>query len=250
MNGKIACKLKRGSAYCRIKCNSGFLMGGNKVRAQWCQESVWSPSRGPTCEPDPSYIPKSDPNNQYARSRNVLGAVYLSELKDIFGEELAVHAEKASCPKIKHPENGVFWCDDDENDKSICSFMCQEGYHPIGPLKRKCSCKNRECMWTPSEKSYCRKNPTCPNIDTPQNGRIECPVDSFCVISCDDGYEMDNGIRERTLQCNCDFDNYMCKWDHSIPVCKRELTLNSYFEINTNNFFHYLKLLDQINGCV
>jgi len=99
--------------------------------------------------------------------------------------------------------------------------MCQEGYHPIGPLKKKCGCKNRECMWGPSEKSFCRKNPTCPNIETPKNGRIECPVDSFCVISCDDGFEMEKGIMERTLRCNCDFDNYMCQWDHQIPVCRR-----------------------------
>ena len=92
-NGKIACKLKRGSAYCRIKCDTGFLLGGNKVRAQWCLDSEWSPRNGPRCVPDPDFVPKEH-DTQFARSRNVLGSVYLSELKDIFGDELAVNIEE------------------------------------------------------------------------------------------------------------------------------------------------------------
>ena len=90
-----------------------------------------------------------------------------------------------------------------------------------GPLKKKCQCKNRECSWTPSDKSYCRKNPVCPRIQIPENGRIECPVDSICVVSCDEGFEMENGIMEKTMKCNCDFENYLCQWDYKTPVCKR-----------------------------
>ena len=56
-----------------------------------------------------------------------------------------------------------------------------DGYHSVGPTKKKCQCKNKECLWTPAEKSFCRKNPTCPAIPIPKNGRVECPVESLCV---------------------------------------------------------------------
>ena len=104
------------------------------------------------------------------------GDLYLSELQELFGDDLTgVYDEKATCKKINHPSNGVFWCDDDENDKSSCTFMWQDGFHPIGPLKKKCQCRNGECGWNPDEKSYCKKNPTCDRIEVPENGRIECP---------------------------------------------------------------------------
>ena len=88
LNGKIACKLKRGTAYCRYKCHSGFILGGNGVRATWCQDGEWKPRKEPRCEPDPNYIPKGK-DVKFARS-NVLGSVYLNELKELFGNDLGM----------------------------------------------------------------------------------------------------------------------------------------------------------------
>jgi len=33
--------------------------------------------------------------------------------------------------KLPDIEEGVHWCDDDENDKSVCSLLCQTGNYRI-----------------------------------------------------------------------------------------------------------------------
>ena len=89
-----------------------------------------------------------------------------------------------------------------------------------GPTKKKCQCRSGECDWSPPDRSYCRQNPTCPQLTAPENGRIECPLDSFCVISCNDGFEMINGLVEKTLTCDCDIQSYECQWNKQVPICR------------------------------
>ena len=89
-----------------------------------------------------------------------------------------------------------------------------------GPTKKKCQCRSGECDWSPPDRSYCRQNPTCPQLSAPENGRIECPLDSFCVISCNDGFEMINGLVEKTLTCDCDIQSYECQWNKQVPICR------------------------------
>ena len=52
-NGKLACKLKQGTAYCRVKCYKGFMYENTKERSQWCKNGRWMPRRTPRCVPDP-----------------------------------------------------------------------------------------------------------------------------------------------------------------------------------------------------
>ena len=128
---------------------------------------------------------------------------------------------RGTCDALSKIQNGVHWCDDDENDKSVCSLLCQTGYHPVGPPKKKCTCRSGQCNWSPSTRSFCRPNPTCAAIQAPKNGRVDCPLDSFCVVTCDTGYEMASGLIEKTLTCQCDIGDYRCAWDKPVPICRR-----------------------------
>ena len=108
------------------------------------------------------------------------------------------------------------------------------------------------CEWSPAERSFCRPNPTCRPIEAPENGRVDCPIESLCVVSCDQapdmtfwertfvyqfranrkrktkkfypiqGYEMDHGLIEKTLTCDCDINDYQCTWNKPVPKCKRK----------------------------
>ena len=151
----------------------------------------------------------------------------------LFGDEFLAEQELAprgTCDALSPILNGVHWCDDDANDKSVCSLLCQTGFHPVGALKTKCSCRSGNCAWSPSSPqtpkspklSFCRANPTCSAISAPQNGRVDCPLDSACVVTCDSGYEMATGLIEKTLTCQCDIDDYRCAWNKPVPVCRRE----------------------------
>ena len=111
-----------------------------------------------------------------------------------------------------------------------------------GPTKKKCQCRSGECDWSPPDRSYCRQNPTCPQLSAPENGRIECPLDSFCVISCNDGFEMINGLVEKTLTCDCDIQSYECQWNKQVPICKGEfIFLKRKFFKQSLNIEHNLK---------
>ena len=55
---------------------------------------------------------------------------YFVILQELFGDDLDISNQIPTCPKLRHPEFGVNWCDDDENDRSLCSLMCQG----IGPF--------------------------------------------------------------------------------------------------------------------
>ena len=48
-NGKIICKLKQGTAYCRVKCGRGYMYENTKKRTQWCRNGYWYPRKTPQC---------------------------------------------------------------------------------------------------------------------------------------------------------------------------------------------------------
>ena len=61
----------------------------------------------------------------------------IAEMMKLLGEEFeddhefenfgTFFEEKGTCERITHVENGVNWCDDEENEKSVCSLLCQTG---------------------------------------------------------------------------------------------------------------------------
>lgn len=48
-NAKLACKLRHGTAFCRVKCATGFMPKNTKEKSQWCRDGRWMPRKTPTC---------------------------------------------------------------------------------------------------------------------------------------------------------------------------------------------------------
>ena len=48
-NAKLACKLRHGTAFCRVKCAVGFMPKNTKEKSQWCRNGRWMPRKTPTC---------------------------------------------------------------------------------------------------------------------------------------------------------------------------------------------------------
>lgn len=102
------------------------------------------------------------------------------------------------CSSIDNPENGVNWCDDGFKSGSVCTTICQEGFHISNSEtdRRKCQCLNGECRWSEKRDVKCRKNPSCPAIAAPENGSVYCPIDDVCLVSCNQGFETEEGLIE------------------------------------------------------
>ena len=237
-NAKLACKLRHGTAFCRVKCAPGFMPENTKEKSQWCRNGRWMPRKTPTCVEDPTSLQRSK-SYAYGRSQRSRLNPDIAEMMRLFGDEFLIDpiTETGTCTELPPIQNGVHWCDDDQNDKSVCSLLCQTGsyskftvlgsqniwgFHAVGPLRKKCSCKSGSCEWSPLDRSFCRPNPTCRPIESPENGRVDCPTESLCVVSCDLGYEMDHGLIEKTLTCDCDINDYRCTWNKPVPKCRRK----------------------------
>ena len=51
----------------------------------------------------------------------------------LFGDEFLIDpiTDTGTCTELSPIQNGVHWCDDDQNDKSVCSLLCQTGNNPF-----------------------------------------------------------------------------------------------------------------------
>jgi len=90
LHGKMICKLKQGTAYCRVRCIKGYMYENTKKRTQWCRQGHWYPRKTPQCVPDPlSHHTGSKSRNrkyEYGRSTRSRLNPDIAEMIKLLGE--------------------------------------------------------------------------------------------------------------------------------------------------------------------
>ncbi|XP_072276252.1 E-selectin-like [Pyxicephalus adspersus] len=118
-----------------------------------------------------------------------------------------------SCVDLQIPANGKINCTDEHGKlqyKSFCNFSCDEGYELNGTKSVFCQNTGEWSEPTPTCSAV-----SCKDLQIPANGKINCTgkfhYNSFCNISCDEGYEL-NG----TTSVFCQNTG---EWSEPIPTC-------------------------------
>ncbi|CAL8253565.1 unnamed protein product [Merluccius merluccius] len=98
---------------------------------------------------------------------------------------------------------------------SACTFTCNEGYEHQGPLTTECT---QSGQWSSPPPTCTVVH--CEELSRPGHGTLECqhPLGdwsfvSFCVFSCEEGYDMPQS-RSDTLLCGTSGH-----WNDSVPIC-------------------------------
>ncbi|XP_076807337.1 sushi, von Willebrand factor type A, EGF and pentraxin domain-containing protein 1-like [Clavelina lepadiformis] len=116
---------------------------------------------------------------------------------------------------------GVVKC----SEGSQCRLLCDPGTQLVGESRSNCVDSEDGIQWFPPF-GVCRKL-SCPAIETPDNGKMEC-VESFryrslCRFRCDEGYKL---VGSPTTRCRADLS-----WSGSMPKCEVVTCNAEYLEI-------------------
>ncbi|NXU47016.1 LYAM2 protein, partial [Turnix velox] len=120
------------------------------------------------------------------------------------------------CEAVTQPEEGFVTCDHAPADLtygSRCDFHCSEGYVLEGPSSIECTVQGE---W--SEKAPKCKAVTCPALEIPAHGAVNCSQPSVeltwgttCEFTCEEGFALTGPA---TLQCGSSG-----AWDRQQPTC-------------------------------
>ncbi|XP_067119643.1 sushi, von Willebrand factor type A, EGF and pentraxin domain-containing protein 1-like isoform X2 [Centruroides vittatus] len=134
--------------------------------------------------------------------------------------QFRINVKALKCPKIQNPKNGMIHCTNKGYWGSICNFVCEDGYALVGEPAVSCDGNKKLVLWNSSIPNCEISAVSCPPIQTPKNGYVDCTnyihQGSICTFSCDEGYIL---VGETSTTCRG--DKTFATWTSLLPTCER-----------------------------
>ncbi|CAG5096440.1 Oidioi.mRNA.OKI2018_I69.XSR.g14619.t2.cds [Oikopleura dioica] len=244
-----------GSTYgstCESFCDDGFTLLGNKIST--CGEEGWD-SDIPTCRQAKCNRRENPKNGQLkCTTRGRLECDYVCDEGYVLAENSVQKIRCRSsgewknepfdsspatcipreCQQLSTIQHGNIICTEDNRLNSVCTLVCNSGYHIILSLKESLnslllSCKVQEGRldWVDSD-NVVNKNPECtprtctafPDDGKINGGHLECSnefyFESSCRTVCEEGFTLEN---ENVI--TCEIRNNDMKWSGVPGKCKQ-----------------------------
>ncbi|XP_026693188.2 sushi, von Willebrand factor type A, EGF and pentraxin domain-containing protein 1-like isoform X4 [Ciona intestinalis] len=121
-----------------------------------------------------------------------------------------VTCRQITCTELLPPTHGTISCSQRNTFQSTCTFICENGYDPIGSASRKCQ---ESHSWTGLDVTCSLV--TCTDLNDLQNGEMTCTDSnnfwSDCTFSCNDGYNL---VGSNVRTCRADH-----AWTGNAALC-------------------------------
>ncbi|CAK8692977.1 unnamed protein product [Clavelina lepadiformis] len=254
INGNMECSDDNsGGSVCRFSCHVGYQVNGSPRSV--CRDDgdgdasgAWTQPRATClkirCRPSHDHptnggVTCTDSNKIESVCRFTCNEGYSligspdSHCEDDFDDDsegrwssLAPTCRRIICsPPHRDPEHGSVFCNDGNNEGSVCSFSCIVGYRLEGRITS--TCQNDEDGNPGGEWSH--PAPVCARIvcDPPftaiENGDFECTLENYVGSSCsfvckDDTFEL---VGFENSVCIDDGDN-LGTWSSPAPTCAKK----------------------------
>ncbi|XP_050014365.1 P-selectin [Alexandromys fortis] len=237
VHGNMDCSPSAGaSAYnssCTFTCAEGFELRGSDV-IRCADMGQWT-APAPVCEalqcrefsiPRKAQVTCSDPFGALKyqsvcsfscdEGSLLVGASAISCLATGQWSGVPPECQDITCPPLLGPHNGTMTCIQPlggSTYKSMCQFICDEGFYLSGPERLDCSPSGH---WTGTPPT-CEAT-KCPGIFAPDQGSLDCSHDhgefsigSICRFSCNKGYEL---VGSTSVECTVSG-----RWSSPPPTC-------------------------------
>nr|CAB3266734.1 sushi, von Willebrand factor type A, EGF and pentraxin domain-containing protein 1 [Phallusia mammillata] len=239
LNGDVVCSESAWyGSQCSVTCHAGYrLIGPDTTR---CTASAdWAPTLGycekiecgPLTAPSNGEMECSDSfrfestctvtcNRGYER----IGTPSVSCQADkTYSDELPT-CKEIICPmSFTTLENGQATCSNTNKFDSVCTYRCDAGYEMTSGSVAKATCQVTY-SWDAQDEPMCVKK-LCSHSDPVllqalKNGIVHCTdevrFESECTLTCNEGYELTDGIGETTCLANQN-------WDDNFGFCQKIL---------------------------